>query len=159
MNTYLPILAALGIAASLSFSATAAEKYVTSKQVPNAVHEAFQKAYPSAKGIKYSEETEEGKTVYEIEFKDNGKELEAEYGADGVLMETEEAIETSELPAAVIETIKKEHPHSAVKEAEKILKPDGTLSGYEVEIVAGKKHLELEFDAGGALVKTEAEKD
>ena len=38
------------------------------------------------------------------------------------------------------------------------MKPDGTVSGYEVEIVAGKKHLDIELDTNGAILETETEK-
>ena len=159
MKTNVSTLAVLGLAALFSLSAQAEEKELTATQVPKAVHEAFQKAYPAAKGAKYSEETKEGKPVYEVEFKAKGKEIEATYSADGGLMETEEEIKTSELPQAVVQAIKQKYPHAALKEAEKILKPEGTVSGYEVEIVAGKRHLEIELGADGTIVKTETEKD
>lgn len=154
----LSTLITLGIAAGLSFAALAEEKELSSKQVPQAVHEAFQKAHPGARGVEYSEDTLDGKPAYEVEFKDQGKEVEALYDANGVLLATEEAIKLAELPEAVVGAIKKEHPHATLKEAEKILKPDGTLRGYEVDIAEGRKHLELEVDPNGTILKTEQEK-
>jgi uncharacterized membrane protein YkoI len=157
MKTYQTTLAVVTLAAFSSL-ASAGEKDVSAKQVPQAVHEAFQKAYPAAKSPKYSTEITDGKTTYEVEFKDHGKEFEATYSAEGTLIETEEEIKTTELPKAVVDAIEKAHPGAKLKEAEKVLKTDGTVSGYEVEIKVGKKELELTVDPSGAIVKTEDEK-
>ncbi len=46
-----------------------------------------------------------------------------------------------------------------MKEAEKLLKPDGSIHGYEVEIKDGKKELEIHLDAAGKILKTETEKE
>ena len=51
--------------------------------------------------------------------------------------------------------IKKAHPKAEIKEAEKLMKADGTVTGYEVEVKTGKKKLELELDAAGKILKTE----
>jgi len=157
MKTHSLILSAAALAV-LSTFASATEKELTAKQVPQAVHEAFQKAHPAVKEAKYSEETADGKTLYEVAFKDGGKKFEASYSADGTLIETEEEIKTAELPAPVLDAVKKAHPHAAVHEAEKVTKADGT-TGYEVEIADGKKKLEIELDAAGTIVKTEAKND
>jgi len=37
------------------------------------------------------------------------------------------------------------------------MKPDGTLTGYEVEIKTGKKEVELHLDTNGKILKTENE--
>ena len=159
MKTQVQTLTILALIACSSAASASEESKLTSKQVPQPVHEAFQKAYPAAKGVKYEEESADGKIAYEVKFKDNRKELEVLYSADGALIETEEEIKISELPDAVVKSIKKAHPHAKLKEAEKILNPDGTVRGYEVEIKDGKKWLELELDASGVILKTESEKD
>ncbi len=92
-----------------------------------------------------------------MEFKEHGKEFEATYSAEGALIETEEEIKTAELPKAVMDAVKKAYPHATMKEAEKVLKPDGTVSGYEVDVADGKKKLELKLDTSGAIAKTENE--
>jgi len=143
----------------LAFSSAivGADEKLTGHQVPQAVHDAFKKAYPNAKELKYEQEVVEGKKAYEIEFNHQGKEIEAVYGADGTLIETEEEIKISELPGSVSGAVKTAHPKGTIKEAEKILEPDGTVSGYEVEVKEGKKEFELELDASGTILKTEAE--
>lgn len=157
MNIQKPVVAAFAVIA-LAATATAnasEEKKITAKQVPQTVHEAFKKAYPAAQAVTYEEESTDGKPAFEVKFKEQGKEREALYGADGTLLETEEAIKVSELPEAVVKAVTKAHPHAKIKEAEKTLQPDGTVRGYEVEIAAGKKHLELELDANGVILETE----
>jgi len=156
--TTLLIPTLLGLAALSTGANAGEEKKLTEQHVPKPVLEAFHKAYPQAADIKYEEEKEAGKTVYEVEFKDQGVKREASYAAEGTLVETEESIKPDELPAAVTEALKKAHPHATVKEAEKLMKPDGSVHGYEVEIKDGKKELEIHLDAAGKILKTEAEK-
>jgi uncharacterized membrane protein YkoI len=157
-KTKLSIAALLGYAAFSSFALAGEEKELTQKEMPQAVLEAFQKAYPKAKDVKYSEEKAmDGKMAYEVEFKEAGKEFEAVYSAEGTLIETEQEIKTAELPDAIVQAIRKAHPQAMLKEAEKIMRPDGTVRGYEVEIADGQKRLELELDAGGAILETEVE--
>jgi uncharacterized membrane protein YkoI len=142
----------------ISSGAMAVEKDVSEKQVPAAVHSSFKQAYPGSKDVKYQEETADGKTVYEVEFKDKGKNHEASYSAEGSLIETEETIKTSELPKPIVDAVKAKYPKAVLKEAEKVLKPDGTVSGYEVDITEGKTALELELDNTGKILKAEVEK-
>jgi len=87
------------------------------------------------------------------------KELEALYSAEGLLIKTEEEIEIAKLPALIVQVIGKDYPKALLKEAEMILKPDGAVSGYEVEIEDGKKEVKLELDASGKILKTETNKD
>ena len=150
------IPALLGLAALSTVANAGEDKQLAGQQVPKAVMEAFQKAYPQAADVKYEKE---GKAAYEVEFKDQGVEREATYSADGTLLETEEDIQPDALPVAVTEAIKKAHPQATIKEAEKTMKADGTVSGYEVEIKDGAKKLEIHLDATGKILKTEVDKD
>jgi uncharacterized membrane protein YkoI len=146
------------IAFSLSVSADE-EKKLTEQQVPKDVKQAFQKAYPDAKDVKYKEEISDGKVFFEIEFKQKSKEFEALYTAEGILIETEEEIKITEIPAHIVQIIRNDYPKAQLKEAEKILKPDGAISGYELEIEDGKKEVKLELDPSGKILKTESNKD
>jgi uncharacterized membrane protein YkoI len=95
--------------------------------------------------------------AYEVEYKKNGKEYEFLYSAEGVLLQKEEEIDVKTLPDPVVQAILKAHPKAKIKEAEKLMKPDGTVTGYEVEIKAAGKKLELELDMSGNILKTENE--
>ena len=137
--------------------ANAGEKELKKNQVPKAVIAAFEKAFPNAKELEFEEELFEGKTAYEVEYKKDGKEYEFLYSAEGVLLQKEEEIDVKILPDPVIQAILKAHPKAKIKEAEKLMKPDGTVTGYEVEVKVAGKEIELELDATGNILKTENE--
>lgn len=125
--------------------------------MPKAVINAFKKDYPNAKPSEFEKEKFEGKTAYEVEYKENGIEYEALYSADGTLLQKEEEIDGKSLPEPVTQAVKKAHPKAEIKEAEKLMKPDGALTGYEVEIKTAGKKSELELDVNGNILKTENE--
>jgi len=161
MNTVkrLSIPTLFGLAVISAGATAGGESKVAEQQVPQPVLEAFHKAYPQAQDIKYEKDSKAGKTVYEIEFQDKGLEREATYSANGVLLETEEDIKPDALPAAVTQALKKAHPHATLEEAEKVMKPDGKVSGYEVEVKEGEKEWEVHLDTAGKILKTEAEEE
>jgi hypothetical protein len=59
------------------------------EQVPPAVLAAFRSAYPKACGIEYQLDDEDGKKVYEIDFKLGRRKLEARYREDGTLVQVD----------------------------------------------------------------------
>lgn len=154
MKTQYIITAALGILLMAFGQVNAGEKELSKNQVPKAVIEAFEKAHPNTKGLKYEEEIFEGKKVYEVEYKKDGKEFGFIYSADGVLLQKEEEIDVKALPAPIVQAILKAHPKATIKEAEKVMKPDGTVTGYEVDIKVAGKEIELELDVSGNIMKT-----
>ncbi|MCK9394115.1 MAG: PepSY-like domain-containing protein [Methylobacter sp.] len=137
--------------------ANAGEKKLSKSQVPKAVINAFEKAYPNAKGLEFEEEMFEGKAAYEVEYKENGTEYEFLYSADGILLQKEEEIDGKSLPEPVAQAVKKAHPKAEITEVEKLMKPDGTLTGYEVDIKTAGKEIELELDVNGNILKTKNE--
>ena len=152
------IMSVVLIASPMIFGqANASEKELKKDQVPKAVIAAFEKAFPNAKELEFEEELFEGKTAYEVEYKRDGKEYEFLYSAEGVLLQKEEEIDVKTLPDPVVQAILKTHPKAKIKEAEKLMKPDGTVTGYEVEIKVAGKELELELDVSGTILKTENE--
>ena len=135
--------------------ANADEKEVSKQQVPKTVLEAFEKAYPNAKEIEFEKEIIDGKAVYEVEFKENDREYEVLYDSDGVIVQIEETLDAKALPESIVQAISKAYPKATIEDAEKVMKPDGTVIAYEVEIKSEGKKLELELDANGKILKTE----
>jgi len=146
-----PILTALLITLG---QAHASEKEVSKDQVPKAVLEAFEKAYPNAKDVEFEQGMIEGKAVFEVEYKENDREFEVLYDSDGVILQKEESIDVKALPEPVVQSISKAYPNATIEEAEKIMKPDGTVTSYEVEIKSEGKELELVVDSYGKILKT-----
>jgi uncharacterized membrane protein YkoI len=148
---------ALGTSLAVAGQVNAVEKELGKSQVPKAVIEAFEKAFPNAKGMEFEEEMFEGKVAYEVEYKKNGMEYEFLYSPDGALLQKEGEIDGEMLPLPVVLAIKKAYPKAEIKEVEQVMKPDSTVTGYEVEIKVAGKEIELELDVGGNILKTENE--
>ncbi len=123
----------------------------TAKDLPAAVTAAFQKAYPNAKLVGASKETEKGVTYYEIESKDGSVRRDLLYTEDGTVSETEETIAISALPKAVTASLMKELPHAKILKAE----TSTTASGVNYEMVAKSKgkEYEISFDPSGKLLE------
>ena len=131
------------LAGILVIAGTITAQKLKETEVPAAVKASFAKHFP---GISAKWEKED--TRYEAGFHQNGKEMSALFDANGNLTETEVAIKISELPAAVLQYIQKNHSGAKIKEASKITLADGTLH-YEAE-VNGR---DLIFDANGNFIK------
>ena len=157
MKTQYIMSAALVVMPMILGQANAGEKELHKNQVPKAVIAAFEKAYPNAEGLEFEEELFEGKTAYEVEYKKDGVEYEFLYSAEGVLLQKEEEIDGKSLPEPVAQAVKKAHPKGEIKEVEQLMKPDGTVTGYEMDIKEDGKKIELELDATGNILKTENE--
>ena len=155
MKTQYLMTVALGTLLAVIGQANADEKELSKNQVPEAVIAAFEKAFPKAKDVEFEQEMFQGKEAYEVEYKENGKEYEFLYSAEGALLQKEEEIDVAKLPKRVVEAIKNAYPKAKIEEAERLMKPDGTLTGYEVEIKTEGKKIELELDDGGKIMPIE----
>ncbi len=133
----------------------AGEKEENKDQVSKAVLEAFEKAYPNAEEVEFEKEMIGDKTVYEVEYKENNREYEILYDSDGVILRKEEAIDVELLPEPIVQAISSAYPQVFIEEAEMVMGPDGSVTGYEVEIKTEGKKLELELDAYGKILEAE----
>ena len=120
----------------------------TNKNVPTSVKTAFSQKFANATDVKWGKE---GKTEWEAEFKLNGKPYSANYDLKGVWLETEYAINASEIPAAVKASIDKKYAGYKVKVSEISETKKGKL--YEFELVKGKTKVEAAFDINGKIIK------
>jgi hypothetical protein len=133
-------------------------------QVPEAVKNAFKAKFPQITDPEWEKEGND----YEAEFRvkrvnmDNGKAVKGRiersvlFNTSGELLQTEDEIRITELPAAVNDYIAKNLNGKKVKEAAKITEAGGKIM-YEAEI----EKEDYIFDADGNFLKkeTEAEKD
>jgi uncharacterized membrane protein YkoI len=65
------------------------EKKISASEVPQAAATAFTTKYPGATEVEWKTEKKDDKTVYEAEFKLDGKKKEAEFDANGNFIEEE----------------------------------------------------------------------
>ncbi len=89
-------------------------------KIPKAVMEALKTKFPKAKITKWTKETENGKVVYDIEFKEDGRKAEADIFEDGTFQNFEKEFNAKDLPKAVTEAAEKKYPGSKIKEVMEI---------------------------------------
>ena len=118
--------------------------FAQKSDAPAAAKSAFAKAYPGATNIKWDKE----ERAYEVDFELGGKKMSAVYDANGVLQESEIAIEPAILPSPVTAYMKEHYKGITVKAAARITKADGSVN-YEAAI----KGKDVLFDAGGKFIK------
>ena len=133
----------------------AGEKEGNEDQISKAVLEVFEKAYPNAKEVEFEKDMIGDKTIYEVEYKENNREYKILFDSDGVILRKEEAIDVELLPEPIVQAISNAYPQVFIEEAEMVMGPDGTVTGYEVEIKTEEKKLELELDAYGKILEAE----
>jgi len=135
------------------------EKTVSMQEVPPAILKTFNDAYPGAAIKEYSEESEDGKTYYEISCTFEGRQIDAVYNPDGSVSAIEEVIPVESLPQAVNQAIAREVPQFSLKLAEKISKKSGIF--YEVKLLdtRDQKTYELQFSESGELIEKEVKQN
>ncbi|MCB0520025.1 MAG: PepSY-like domain-containing protein [Lewinellaceae bacterium] len=133
------------------FSSSCAQK----QAAPAAVQSAFKAKFADVQKAKWEME-DEGE--WEAEFKMNGKEMSANFKADGTWLETETEIKTADLPQAVKDAIAAQFSGYKMEEASLVETPD-MAAAYEVELEKGETTIEALFKADGTLVKQKAESE
>jgi len=142
------------LALGWTFVLAQGEKLDPSK-LPPKVAEAVKARFPGATITQVTKETENGVVVYDIEMTRAGKKHEMDCKEDGTLIDLQNEVPASELPAGAADAIKKKHPGSTIKEVGEILvAKDGkeTRDHFEVIIeTAEKKEVELTIKLNGTI--------
>jgi len=138
------------------------EEKVPLDKLPKAIVEAVKKKFPKAELVGASKEKEDGKTVYEVAIKEDGKKIDISLTDEGTILGLEKEIGAKELPKAVTETLESKYPKATYKTIEALIKiKDGqeNLEEYEVLLVtAEKKTIEIVLSPDGKIKKTEEKK-
>lgn len=176
--TLVIVLAGAGIALCIGAVATQQlgddEMSVSIDKVPAAVKAAL---LVEAQGGTISEiemETRNGQTVYEAEVILDGKEVDVEVAADGTVLgkeaddedndaddeeddedEDEVLVSSADVPAAVMDTIRKEAAGAEIKEIEK--ETENRQIIYSAELVVGGQEVDVEVASDGTLLNKEVE--
>ena len=131
------------------------ERQVTEKEVPGAVLQAFNNAYPGATVKEYAEEKEDGQTFYEVSCEFEGRKIDAVYNPDGIVFAIEEVIRVEELPDIIHQAIAKEFQQFSIEMAKKIEKEGKLLFEVKLLNTQNQKKYELLFSDDGKLVEKE----
>lgn len=142
------------------FGAQLSAQDIKETEVPAPVMEAFKKQFPNVKKAEWEKEGANYEAEFELvqvpmDGKGKKREIEksVEYTASGELIQVEEEIEVSALPAAVNDYVSKNYPGKKIKEASKITEASGAVK-YEAEV----EKEDLIFDNNGNFLSKEAVK-
>ena len=110
----------------------AADKKVEMKDLPAAVQAAVKEQTKTATLVGLSKEVENGKTLYEVETKVNGKTRDLLLDPKGSVVETEDEVEITSIPAAAQAALKKKAGTGTIEKVEKLTQ--GSTVAYEAAI-------------------------
>ena len=126
-------------------------------EIPKKVMDALKAKFPKAEIRKWTKEKENDKVIYDIEFKQDGKNFEADIFEDGTYQNWEKAIEAKDLPKAVRDAVDKKYPKATLKEVMEVNEvKDGKdkLEGYEIVLeTADKKEIEVMVAPDGKILE------
>ena len=141
------------------------EKMESSKPValPKKVHEALHAKFPKVELGTQSKETEDGKTVYDVEFTQEGTKFEADFFEDGTILNWEQEMAASALPAAVKTALEAKYPGATAGTVMAVTGVKGgkdVLEGYEV-MLKGKdgKESEVMIAPDGKIIEEGGDED
>jgi Putative beta-lactamase-inhibitor-like, PepSY-like len=153
---------ALSAMLSLALSLGAAPKVpqptaASSRTIPSNVMAALTAKFPQAKIDKWTREKEDGKEVYDIEFKQADKKFEADIFADGTIHNWEQQIAASDLPQPVVQAVSRQFPKAAMKEimaVTAVTNGNEHLEGYEIVVQrTHKKDIEMTIAPDGKILE------
>jgi len=133
--------------------AATGEKVLKKSDLPQAILTAFEKAYPTAKIIGCSKETQKDTVVYEIESKDSTISRDIAYDENGNVLSIEEVLPFSALPKAVQDSVINAFPKYKVVRCEKEVV--GTTTKFELLLKSVLKRYDVVFDSDGKLIEKE----
>lgn len=123
-------------------------------KVPKVVKDSFSKLYPKVTDVKWDKENKD----FEVSFKFNGKDMSVIFDNDAKVLETETAIEISQLPRGIDKYVSDQYKAYKISGAAKIVKANGEVL-FEAEISKGKEKKDLLFDSKGNPEKKDVNKE
>jgi uncharacterized membrane protein YkoI len=130
------------------FGLLAADKKVQLKNLSPAVQKAVQEQTKGATLVGILEEKEDGKVLYEVETRLNGKTRDLLLDSTGAVVEVEEEAALDTLPAAVQSAL---NAHGKTLKVEVLTK--GSTVTYEAQVEKNGKKSEVVVDAQGKVIE------
>jgi uncharacterized membrane protein YkoI len=128
------------------------ESRVRMKDLPAAVQQTVREQSKGAVIRGLSREIENGETRYEVELRVNGHNRDVLIDPTGSVVEVEEQVTLSSLPAAVRTTIEQNAAGGKLVSVESLTK-GGSLVWYEAHVKKAGKSQEIKVNPAGQLVK------
>lgn len=138
------------VAASLSLTATslAADRKIGKSELPPEVRKTADQQSQGATVVSYSKERENGKLEYEVQMTANGHSKDVTIAPDGRVLEVEEQVAMSDLPASVQTGLKTKAGSGKITKIESLTK-DGKVVAYEARVMTAGKHSEIQVGPDG----------
>jgi uncharacterized membrane protein YkoI len=138
---------AWGLLAAASLLA-ASEVKIKLTDLPSVVRKAAEEQLKNATLVGVNKEVENGKTLYEIETKVNGRSRDVSFDSSGNLVENEEEVEVAAIPAAARDALNKLAAGAKMGKVEKVTA--GTSVSYETTVLKNGKRTEVAVNADGS---------
>jgi len=141
----------------MAFSTTclyAAEKAVSRAELPAAVQKTAQEQSKGATIRRFVKDNEDGQLEYEMEMVANGHSKDVSIAPDGRLLEVEEQVALSQLPAKVEGSLQGKAGKGVITKVESITK-NGKLVAYEAQVRTNGRHSEIQVGPGGETLSHE----
>ena len=126
-------------------------------KLPPDVMAALITKFPHAKIDKWNKEKEDGRIVYDIEFKQDSRKFEADIFADGTIHNWEQQIAQGDLPQPVVQAVNRKFPGAVLKEVMAVTDVQNAvehLHGYEIVVArAHKKDVEMTVAPDGRILE------
>ena len=137
----------LSLAAAIS---QAKEERVKLSDLPPAVQATVKEQSNGATVRGFSKETENGKTTYEVEMTVNAHGKDVSMDADGKVVEVEEAVDISSIPAAAGSAIETGAEGGKVLKVEAVSSGSGSPDAYEAQVRKAGKRTEVRVAPDGS---------
>ena len=124
------------------------EKHLKRADLPAAVQRTADEHSKGATVKGYSQETENGNVEYEVEMTLNGHSRDVSIAADGSIIEIEEAVALSSLPAEVREGLQQRAGSGTIGKVESLTKR-GSIVAYEAHVIKEGKKSEIQVGPDG----------
>jgi hypothetical protein len=143
-----------------SVCAQAREQRVKLKDLPEAVQKTVREQSKGARVRGLSKEIKDGKTYYEVELRVNRHNKDVLIDSTGAVIEIEEEVPLSSLPAAARAEIEKQAGKGKILSVESIAE-NNTITAYEAHLSKAGKRSEIKITPDGRLISVEgkAEKE
>jgi len=142
----------VGFGISLGAGAFAENTKIKKDDLPAAVKKTLDEQSKGATLRGLAKETEEGKTLYEVELTVNGRNKDLLIDASGAVVEVEEQVTMQSLPAAVRTGLEKEAGAGKILIVETVTK-GGNLVAYEASVETAGKKSEIKVTPEGKPTK------
>ncbi len=145
------ILLALVALAAPSF---AAEKKITRANLPPAVLKTAEQQSAGSTITGYSQDRENGQLEYEVQMTTQGHSKDVTIAPDGQLLEVEEQVALSSLPAEVQAALRHKAGKGTITKVESLTK-HGALVAYEAQVRTAGRHSEVQVGPSGQTLTHE----